>query len=253
MTTSNPIRQKPVARVLVAFSSIALVAAGCSNAKQGAVSGAGIGALSGLAIGSMTGSAGTGAAIGAIAGGVGGAVIGDQNRRKDEAAAKNMTPATQSSANQPYSTGYALGNLVGTWNVRETLASSGKTTVQGTANITADKNYFIRMELRFPDPKTGQIAEGTSVISQTGGRGLEMTNSFSTMPQVRHFKGEMDSTGTVLSFTEAQPSSSGPARKIILRVPGRTGFSADVWEGSTRVESYSFTPASAAASAAPAQ
>jgi hypothetical protein len=91
------------------------------------------------------------------------------------------------------------------------------------------------------------------VISQTGGRGLEMTNSFSTMPQVRHFKGEMDSTGTVLSFTEAQPSSSAPVRKIILRVPGRTGFSADVWEGMNRVESYSFTPASAAVSVDPAQ
>ncbi len=238
--------------MLIAFSSIALIAPGCNNAGQGAMSGAGIGALSGLAIGSMTGGAGTGAAIGAIAGGVGGAVIGDQNRRKDEAAAKNMTPATKPTANPQYSTGYALGNLVGTWNVREMLASNGKTTAEGTANITAEKNYFIRMELRFPDPKTGQVAEGTSVISQTGGRGLEMTNSFSTMPQVRHFKGEMDPTGTVLSFTEAQPSSSAAVRKIILRVPGRTGFSADVWEGSTRIESYSFTPASAAASAAPA-
>src|SRR5690349_16911492 len=103
------------------------------------------------------------------------------------------------------------------------------------------------MDLRFTDPRTGQMVQGTSVISQTGGRGLEMTNSFSSMPQVRRFKGEMDPTGTVLSFTEVEPTAS--ARKIILRVPGRNGFTADVWDGSTRVEAYSFTPASAAVTA----
>ena len=55
--------------------------AGCNNAVEGGLSGAGIGALGGLAIGSLTGSAGAGAAIGAIAGGVGGMIIGDQNER----------------------------------------------------------------------------------------------------------------------------------------------------------------------------
>lgn len=60
-----------------------LVAAGCNNAGEGALSGAAMGALGGLAIGSLTGSAGAGAAIGAIAGAATGAVIGDQNQRND--------------------------------------------------------------------------------------------------------------------------------------------------------------------------
>jgi hypothetical protein len=249
---SQFIPRRATAKVLVAFTGIALITSGCSNGTQGAVSGAGIGALSGLAIGSLSGDAGQGAAIGAIAGGIGGAVIGDQNRRRDEATAKQMTaPAPTQSANQPYATGYALGNLVGNWKVNDVVAKDGTTSAQGTAKVVAEKNYFVRMELRFTDPRTGQTVEGTSVISQTGGRGLEMTNSFSSMPQVRRFKGEMDATGTVFSFTEAQPSAT--ARKIILRVPGRSGFTADVWDGSTRVETYSFTPATAGVSANSAQ
>ena len=234
--------------LVVAFTSLVLFASGCSNAGQGAVTGGAVGALSGLAIGSLTGEAGAGAAIGAVAGAVGGAVIGDQNRRRDEAFEKQ---ATQPSANQPYSTGYALGNLVGDWNVRETLAN-GKSPAQGSAHITADKNYFVRMELRFKNPTTGETVEGTCVISQTGGRGVEMTNSFSSNPQVRRFKGEMDSTGTVFSFSETHPPGAA-ARKIVLRVPGRSGFTADVWDGSTKVETYTFTPASASVAMSPAR
>lgn len=63
--------------------SAALVAGGCNNAGEGAVTGAGLGALTGLVIGSFTGNAGAGAAIGAAVGGVGGAVIGDQNERNE--------------------------------------------------------------------------------------------------------------------------------------------------------------------------
>ncbi len=63
-----------------------LMASGCSNAGEGALSGAGLGALGGLAIGSLYGEAGTGAAIGAVAGGLGGAVLGDQNERADRRA-----------------------------------------------------------------------------------------------------------------------------------------------------------------------
>jgi hypothetical protein len=55
-----------------------LLAAGCNNAAEGALSGAAIGALGGLAIGSLTGGSGTGAATGAV--------IGDQNKRNDERA-----------------------------------------------------------------------------------------------------------------------------------------------------------------------
>ncbi len=65
------------------LAAFAVVGSGCSNAGEGALSGAGLGALAGLGIGSMTGSAGKGAAIGAIAGGIGGAVLGDQNERRE--------------------------------------------------------------------------------------------------------------------------------------------------------------------------
>ncbi len=74
-----------VKRAVVAASGagLLLVSTGCSNAGEGALSGAALGALGGLAIGSVTGSAGAGAVIGAVAGGVGGAVIGDQNERNE--------------------------------------------------------------------------------------------------------------------------------------------------------------------------
>lgn len=58
-------------------------ATGCSNAGEGALSGATLGALAGMGLGSLTGSMGQGAAAGAIIGGVGGAVIGDQNSRQE--------------------------------------------------------------------------------------------------------------------------------------------------------------------------
>jgi hypothetical protein len=240
-------------RWVLVLSMLAVAVSGCSNAGEGAISGAGIGALSGLAIGSVTGGAGTGAMIGAVAGGVGGAVIGDQNRRREEAAQAHSAPPATASGNQVYATGYPLGNLVGNWNVRGSLdnGSGGTITASGTAKVAAEKNYFVRIELKFTDPRTGQVVEGTSVISQIGGRGVEMTNSFSSMPQIRRLKGEMDSTGTVFSFSQVEPA--GSSRKVILRVPGRTGFSADVWDGSKRLESYTFTPAGAAAVAVPAQ
>jgi len=68
------------------LGSVALVAAGCDTAQEGAVSGAGAGALAGLLVGSTQGEAGTGAAIGAGLGALSGAVIGDQNRRAEERA-----------------------------------------------------------------------------------------------------------------------------------------------------------------------
>jgi len=57
---------------------------GCSNAGEGALSGAALGAGAGAIIGSFTGSAGVGAIIGGAAGALGGGVVGDQNRRNTE-------------------------------------------------------------------------------------------------------------------------------------------------------------------------
>jgi hypothetical protein len=55
------------------LATAAALAGGCNNAGEGAVSGAAIGALAGLGIGSLTGSGGGG----------GGAVLGDQNERRE--------------------------------------------------------------------------------------------------------------------------------------------------------------------------
>jgi hypothetical protein len=63
----------------------ALAGTGCSNAGEGAFSGAAIGALGGLTIGSLSGDAGEGAAIGAVSGAIVGGVIGDQNNRNSRA------------------------------------------------------------------------------------------------------------------------------------------------------------------------
>jgi len=68
---------------LSAIIGFGLVASGCNNAGEGALSGAGLGAAGGAAIGSLYGDVGKGAIIGAVAGGLGGAVIGDQNERRD--------------------------------------------------------------------------------------------------------------------------------------------------------------------------
>jgi len=228
----------------------AVMSGGCSNAGEGAVSGAAVGALSGLAIGSLTGGAGTGAAIGAVAGGVGGAVIGDQNRRKDEAAqaASRQPPpptmvAYSTSSNQGYPTAQALGRLVGKWQVNGTVGDgSGQTVpVTGTATGAIDKTYFLRLDLRLNDPRTGKVVEGTSVINQLGGRSLEMSNSFSTSPDLVRFQGQMDESGTMFNLGEIE--SAKGSRQVVIRMSTDGSWTADTWRGGTRGESFRFTPA----------
>lgn len=221
---------------------IALTATGCSNATEGALSGAGIGALSGLAIGSLSGDAGKGAAIGAMVGGVGGAVIGDQNRRKDEAArAQNTNVTVVNTAPPAYSTGAALGRLVGQWRISGTIESAdGKSTpISGTAQGVVDKTYFVRLDVHLRDPRSGNVVDGTSVISQNGGRGLDLTNAFSSSPEVKRFRGEMDSSGTVFTLKQIEPS--GGNRRIIIRLTGQRDWSADGWDGDNKTESMTFT------------
>lgn len=58
-----------------------LVASGCNNGVEGAMTGAALGSLIGMGLGSLSGDMGKGAAAGALLGGGMGAVIGDQNNR----------------------------------------------------------------------------------------------------------------------------------------------------------------------------
>jgi len=235
---------------MAVLTMLAFGLGGCSNAGEGAVSGAAVGALSGLAIGSLTGGAGTGAAIGAVAGGVGGAVIGDQNRRKDEAAqaAAKQPPsptmvAYSASPNQSYPTAQALGRLVGKWQINGTVSdgAGGTLPVTGTATGAIDKTYFLRLDLRFNDPRTGKVVEGTGVINQLGGRSLEMSNSFSTSPDLARFQGQMDESGTMFNLGEIEPSRG--SRQIVIRMSTDRSWTAEMWRGGTRAESFRFTPA----------
>ena len=79
-----------------------------------------------------------------------------------------------------------------------------------------------------------------AVISQRGGRGVEMTNSFSSSPEVKRFTGEMDPSGSVFNFAQVDPP--GSARRIIIRTSNGATWTTDVWDGGRRVESYTFTP-----------
>src|SRR3954469_22876096 len=231
VTITNP-TLRVVSGIVLA---LATGAGGCSNAVEGGVSGAGIGALSGLAIGSLSGDAGKGAAIGAVVGGVGGAVIGDQNRRKDEAAAaaaKNPPPSQAVvvyGQPQNYSTGRALGRFVGKWRVSGMIDGDKEAplVVSGSANGAADKTYFVRLDLRFTDPRNGQQVEGTSILSQTGGRGIEMTTSFSTSPRGGRLRGELANSGSLCTLTETWSQASG--RRIVIRMSSASEWTAEVW------------------------
>jgi hypothetical protein len=253
--------------MLLALGPAAVVGSGCSNATEGAVSGAGIGALSGLAIGSLSGNAGAGAAVGAVVGGVGGAVIGDQNRRREEEAAAARSSQQPQPAPQPaptqtvavaqpasttvvvvngstrqYSTGEALGRLIGKWQINGTIdGGDGKTLkVSGTATGSIERTYFVRLDTRFTDPRSGQAVEGTTMISQTGGKGIELTNSFSTSPEMKHFKGSVDQSGTIYNLTQSDPPNA--SRRLNVRTAADRTWTAEVWDGNQRLESYTFSP-----------
>ena len=237
-----------------ALVTVMALSSGCENAGQGAMSGAGIGALSGLAIGSMSGNAGKGAAVGAIVGGAGGAAIGDQNRRRNEEAARQPVPTPQPvvvqqpmaappvvTAQSSYQTGAALGRLVGQWNVSGSIDGGHGVMlpVHGTARATVDMNFFVRLDLQFTDPRTGVAVNGTSIISQTGQRGVEMTSSFSSSPDVRRYRGEMDASGSVFTFNQVSPANS--SRRMVMRLSPGIEWTAEVWDRGIRMESYTFT------------
>jgi hypothetical protein len=186
-------------------------------------------------------------------------VIGDQNKRREEASTQSRQAgqpqpaqaagyATGSSvpvvyaSQQDYLTGQALGRLVGQWRITGSIdAGDGKMLpVSGTGTGAVERKYFVRLDLRFTDPRTGQPVEGTGMISQTGGRGLEMSNSFSTSPEVRLFKGSMDQSGTIFSLSQFDPPA--PSRRLTIRLSAGRGWTADVWNDDKRVESYTFEP-----------
>lgn len=235
---------------LIPASASLLLGAGCENAGQGALSGAGIGALSGLAIGSLSGDAGKGAAIGAIAGAVGGAVIGDQNRRQNEAnaAARSAPPPPAPPASpQPYQTGEALSAFLGEWTIKGRELTNGQwTDFEGTATGVKEKNYFVRLEIRVNNPSTGQTVLGSSILAQQGGTKIEMTNAFSSSPQMKRFRGDMDKTGKAFYLRQVDVPQGEQARRMLIRVETDGRLTVDVWNADSgsksKTETYTFLP-----------
>src|SRR5262245_33762725 len=242
-----------VSCTLIGAFVFSLLVAGCENAGQGALSGAGLGALSGLAIGSLTGDAGKGAAIGAIAGAVGGAVIGDQNRRQNEAnAARSAPPPPQpapkpSSPPQAYQTGEALSAFLGEWTIQGRELENGQwTEFEGTASGVKEKNYFVRLEIRVKKPATGETVLGSSLLAQQGGTKIEMTNAFSSSPQLTRFRGDMDKTGKAFYLRQVDVPPGETARRLLIKVESDGHWTVDAWNADSRSdtknETYTFLP-----------
>jgi hypothetical protein len=88
--------------------------------------------------------------------------------------------------------------------------------VSGTARGSVDKTYFVRLDLTFTGPRNNQPVQGTSIISQTGVNGVEMTNSFSSSPTVIQFKGDMDFSGTIFNLKQFDPALSQPSASSMM-------------------------------------
>lgn len=137
-----------------------------------------------------------------------------------------------------FQTGRPLGEFIGNWKINGWVAGadSERRTVTGTAKSSREKNYFVRLDLSFIDPATGQTVEGTSLLSQDGNREVDLTSWFSSSPAMRHFDGTMSADGKTFDF---QGDATG--RTIRLNVINSDKFTADVWSGGTQIESYTFT------------
>lgn len=229
-------------RAITVLLVAGVMGSGCNNAGQGAISGSAVGALSGLAIGSLSGDAGKGAAIGAIAGGVGGAVIGDQNRRQSERADldreySQAPPAAASSVT--YEAGSALSSLLGSWRMEGWLLTEAgeRVSVDGIVTGSAQDRFFTKLDMRVTDPRVDGDIEGTVVLSQEGGRSVSMTSAFSSFPQMHRYAGELDRSGSIIELEQTHPETD---QLVQIRLSDQR-WTADVFDGSTRIESYTFT------------
>lgn len=221
--------------VCLGFAALGLaLAPGCSNAKQGAVSGAGIGALTGLAIGSLSGNAGQGAAIGAIAGGLGGAIIGDQNKRRDDASAAATSQPLESSLNQADRDRLALARFARRWEVSGWETGDGRRhVVTGVATGMVERNYFVRLDLTVTaDDKPGVRSEGSVVFGSEPGRGVTMSSRFNTSPMTFTYVGQITDDGKSLVFDEIA-GFSPRGRRVTIRFLSSDEFVADVTDTKT--------------------
>jgi hypothetical protein len=205
--------RSPVALMAIA----ATVICGCARtSKDVVVAGGDVGTFSGITTGSTAGGdASAGATIGAT------------------------TRPAAPGAGVAYVTGSALARMVGEWRVSGKIESGPEQTlvISGSARGTIENTYFLRLDLRFRDPRTGGMVRGSSVIGQTGGRGVEMSSTFSSSPQVKRFRGQMDAAGDAFELMQFEPPHV--SRRLVLTLTD-TGMTVEAWEGKRRVELYTF-------------
>jgi hypothetical protein len=129
-----------------------------------------------------------------------------------------------------YPTSPALNRLVGHWNVEGSMLSAAGERIAfgGTASGTVEKDYFLRLDLQIRDPRNRQEVGGTSVIGQDGGRLLTMANAFSTSPELRVYRGELDPDGSAITLTQIGRSSAD-ARRLVLRFVSNDQWTAEAW------------------------
>ncbi len=217
------------ARVAAALLAAVMLAGGCNNAGEGAVSGAAIGALSGLAIGSLSGDAGTGAAIGAVAGAVGGGVLGDQNARRGDrsgtrSAADRPAPAltarpSDTSRPRPADVDrQALARLDGSWRLSgwDEPVRGRRIEVTGTIDGEIDRSYYVRWDI--DATAGGERIGGTVTFASEPRYGITMVSRFDSSPHVNRFAGTVSGDGRVFSLDERDPPGAELAQNVTIRV-----------------------------------
>lgn len=204
---------------------------GCSNAKQGALSGAGIGALSGLAIGSLSGNAGKGAAIGAILGGVGGGVIGDQNKRSQDQAATREAgtramPATVVAADADRA---MIGRLAGRWSLTgwSEVVASDRRDLRGSAEGVVEQDYFLRLDASIV-VGPGDTRTGVLLFASEPGRGVTLSSRFSDSPSTSRFLGSGSADSRTITLEEVDSIIPGVRRRMVIRFQSPSEWVVDV-------------------------
>jgi hypothetical protein len=135
-----------------------------------------------------------------------------------------------------YETGHALGDFVGAWTAAGWAqgAEGPRREIRGTAEGVRDKNYFVRLDVSYPDPASPTPVTGTCVFAQMGGRTVKLTTWFSSSPIMRQYIGTMSADGKRFTFEDG-------GRTLILKVNGSTSWEAEVWNDGRQIEGYTFT------------
>jgi hypothetical protein len=139
-----------------------------------------------------------------------------------------------------FPTSPVLNKMVGTWNVDGSVrsASGQRIACAGTATAKVERDFFLHLDMKVHDPSSGQDVEGSSLIGQDGGRLLTMASAYSSHPELRIYRGELDQSGTVITLNQIARASD-ESRRIVLRLVSNDEWTAEVWNFSRGQDSGS--------------